>query len=235
MGQCTRKLTASSLLTLIILGIALLATSAPSTADNQIMIADFMNSNLVGWKSKVFKNTTEYTPVKEDGFPALHALSIASASGLYKDQTIDLTKTPYLNWRWKIKEPLKDLNERTKPGDDYVARVYVVIDGGWQIWKTKALNYVWSSNQRKGTLWDNAFAGSAAKMLAVRGKEDTPGKWYAEKRHVIDDLKMAFISSDSNKSEWDNNQIDIIAIMTDTDNSGLQAEAWYGAIYFSDK
>ena len=232
MKQFTPKLKASRLSYLSILNV-LLFISSHGIAEDRVVIDDFTNSNLAGWKSKVFESTTHYTLTQEDGFPSLHALSIASASGLYKEQTIDLRKTPYLNWRWKISAPLAGLNERSKPGDDYVARIYVVINGGWRIWQTKALNYVWSSNQRKELIWDNAFAGSAARMLSVRGLQDTAGKWYTEKRHVLNDLKKAFSLNAGSDKEWKRHEIDVIAIMTDTDNSGLKAEAWYGAIYFS--
>ncbi len=69
-----------------------------------------------------------------------------SASGLFKKIHIDLNKTPYFNWSWKIDRSLKGLNERSKEGDDYAARICVVKKHALFFWKTRALNYVWSSN-----------------------------------------------------------------------------------------
>lgn len=126
------------------------------------------------------------------------------------------------------------LNERSKNGDDFVARIYLVIDGGFLFWKTESLNYVWSSNQDTGLIWDNAFAGSNVKMMSIRGKESKNGRWYQEKRNVYQDLIDALGdkgSEEANRAAYQ--YIDIIAFMTDTDNSGKEAESYYGDIVFS--
>lgn len=49
---------------------------------------------------------------------------------------------PFLqeNWSWRVEKPHSDLDERSKQGDDYAARVYIVVDGGLMFWKTIALN-----------------------------------------------------------------------------------------------
>ena len=41
----------------------------------------------------------------------------------------------------------RDLDESTKDRDDYAARLYLVKSGGILIWRTKAVNYVWSSGK----------------------------------------------------------------------------------------
>jgi hypothetical protein len=134
---------------------------------------------------------------------------------------ISLTITPYINWSWLVEKTLHGLNERSKSGDDFVARIYVVIDGGFMVWKTNSLNYVWSSNQAKGLVWDNPFAGSIVKMMSIERKESQTSKWYEEKRNVYQDLIDIFGGQGSEKANLKAyNYIDIIAIMTDTDNSG---------------
>lgn len=206
-----------------------------SFAGPEIYIADFARENINQWESKSFVGETRYQIVQQGKETVLQAHSQNSASGLAKPIKIDLKKTPYLYWSWKIEAHLENLTETEKSGDDYAARVYVVIDGGWQLWKTKALNYVWSSNQAKGSRWDNAFAGSSAKMIAIKGKEDAL-TWHREKRNVYQDLIAAFGDKGSAKAnEKAYRHIDAIAIMTDTDNSERSIKAWYGDIYFSDK
>ncbi|NOY67272.1 MAG: DUF3047 domain-containing protein [Gammaproteobacteria bacterium] len=59
----------------------------------------------------------------------LQAKSSNSASALIKEIRIDLKKYPYLNWSWSIENRLHTTNEKLKSGDDYAARVYVVVDG----------------------------------------------------------------------------------------------------------
>ncbi len=211
------------LLAVVLYGIAAGFSYADSAAD--IMVGNFAQQSLSGWEQKQFAGKTHYQfVVLKQGRSVLEANSKKSASGLFKKVHIDLNKTPYLNWSWKIDQPLKGLNERSKEGDDYSARVYVVKSQPVFFWKTKALNYVWSSSQAQFSQWDNAYT-SQAKMLAVRGKDSTIQHWYTEKRNLKQDFKKYF---GENVDE-----IDVVAVMTDTDNSQQTTSAWYGNIYFS--
>ena len=93
-------------------------------------------------KKNEYSVLTEYSIIEVAGKKLLQAKSDSSASGIAKELTIDLKKTPYLNWSWKVDSALGQMDETSKQGDDYAARLYVVKKGGWQIWKTIALNYV---------------------------------------------------------------------------------------------
>jgi hypothetical protein len=191
----------------------------------QLAVADFSNSVLEGWETKVFKGTTSYQLVPLENNIVLMAESQDSASALIKKIHVNLEKYPYLNWSWKIENRLDTENEKIKSGDDYTVRIYVVIDGGILPWRTKAVNYVWANQSTKGETWPNAFAGKNAMMMALRDKQDKTSSWYQEKRNIYEDMKNLF------GSEFQ--FIDAIAIMTDTDNSHGKAKAYYGDIYFS--
>ncbi len=206
--------------TLFLLSTALLAEN-----NSPVFISDFSSGKLEQWESKSFVGTTVYQIVSLDNASVLKAESHATASGLVKQQKIDLLQTPFLNWRWRIENSLGKINEQSKAGDDYSARVYVVIDGGWAFWKTKVINYVWASNSTKDSQWPNAFAGNNAMMLALRSAKDKTSTWHQEKRNIIDDFKALY--------GIDIRYIDAVALMTDTDNAGGQATAYYGDIYFS--
>lgn len=202
----------------------------------KVVIADFSQQSLDEWKTKSFSGETQYSIVKEGDHKVLKAISDDAASGLAKEQVIDLFKTPFLHWQWKITQPLPGLDETSKGGDDYAARLYVVKSGGWKIWNTIALNYVWSSNQDQYSQWDNAFAGDNARMFALKGKADPAGVWVSEKRNVYEDLIKLFGDKGSDKlNEAAYRYLDAVAIMTDTDNSHLKTEAFYSNIYFSDQ
>lgn len=201
-----------------------------------INLTSLENKTVLNWEPKEFSGLSTYSIGEHKGRLALEALSDKSASGLVLKQRIDLALTPWLNWSWLIENQLLELDERSKSGDDFAARIYVVIDGGFRIWRTKSLSYVWSSNQDKDLVWDNAFAGSSVKMMSVRGRKSDVGKWYEEKRNVYQDLKQVFGDKGSEKSNRKAYQyIDVIAIMTDTDNSGKDAKSYYGDISFSAK
>lgn len=203
--------------------------------------------NIGHWQEKSFVGHTTYTfePLSSNSTDSsnnagngivLNATSKNSASGLVKRVRIDLKQTPWLHWRWKVTNTIhapdnQPIDETSKSGDDYAARVYVIIDGGLLFWKTLALNYVWASHQARGSTWPNAYAGKNAVMLALRSGADKneateSNGWLTEKRNVYDDLQRAFGK--------DIRYIDAIAIMTDTDNTGAEASASYTDMYFSD-
>ncbi len=207
--------------------IALLTVLAAQNlaAEPKLMIGEFSRNRLDGWEHKRFKGETRYRLQTLDGVAVLKADSQAAASGLFKEQRIDLEQTPFLNWSWRIPNRLTGLNEQSKAGDDYAARIYVVVKGGLAFWQTKALNYVWVGNTAKDSVWPNAFAGDHAMMLALRGQEAALNVWHNEKRNVKADWQKLFGENIS--------AIDAVALMTDTDNSGGQISAFYGDIWFS--
>lgn len=202
----------------------LLLVAATSAADSRLVVGDFAHGDLGGWEDKTFDGKTRYTLVVNDGRHALKADSRDAASGLYKPTRVDLEKTPYLHWSWKVSNTLGDIDEHTKAGDDYPARVYVVFSGGVLFWRTRAINYVWSSNQPSGSTWENAFTGNA-RMIAVRSGDTESGRWVHERRDIRRDYRRLF--------DTDVRYTDAVAIMTDTDNSHQSAVAYYGDIYFS--
>jgi Protein of unknown function (DUF3047) len=214
---------------LIVLGLWLLLVTTPTSADEQsqsgLTVGSFSTGSLSGWKTKEFKGQTQYKVAKLDGSQVLKADSNAAASGLFYEQRIDLEKTPIMNWRWRIENRLGAIDEQTKSGDDFAARVYVVKSGGLVFWNTKAINYVWSSTSPKDKTWPNPFAGDHATMVAVRSSSDNIGTWYTEKRNIRADFKKL--------TGEDVLYIDAVAIMTDTDNAKGKATAYYGDIYFT--
>ena len=211
--------------TLAELILLLFAMPAIAETADTLMLGQFSAERLENWESKEFQDITDYRLVKLDNTTVLKAQSNSSASGLFREQRIDLQKTPYLNWQWRIENRLGKINEQQKSGDDYPARIYIVVKGGWAFWNTKAINYVWASNSTKGKIWPNAFAGDHAMMMALRSTEDQTGTWYQEKRNILEDLKQLFGE--------DIRYIDAVAIMTDTDNVKGSAVAYYGDIYFT--
>ena len=194
-------------------------------AVDRVNVSDFAGGSLVHWETRSFAGDTEYKIQQRDGKSVLGAKSVGTASAIGRKIKIDLTKTPYVNWSWKINNTLPNLDEKSKGGDDYAGRLYVVKSGGVLIWNTKALNYVWSGSQPGESRWKNAWNPKNSFLVAVRGPEDSAGEWKTEKRNVREDFMKAFGK--------DIKQIEGVAIMTDTDNSGLSVTAEYGDIYFT--
>lgn len=190
-----------------------------------IPVGTFSANNLEGWQEKTFDHKTSYQLVKQGEGTVLQAKSNRSASGLFKNVNIDLTTHPFLNWKWKVDKGHPPLAERTKAGDDYAARIYIVTKRGLLFWKTKAIEYIWSSAAKKGATWPNAFAKKNDIILTIRSQEDTKGVWYQEKRNVYEDFKKVY--GEEIKT------VHAVAIMTDSDNSLGSAQASYGDIFFT--
>ncbi len=197
----------------------------PVQAQNNLLIGHFSSvPNLKNWQLKDFKNKTIYQLTKQQDKQVLMATSHQSCSGLFKEIKVDLRKTPFMHWSWRIDQRLNGLNEKTKQGDDYAARIFVTNTASIFSWNKKALNYVWSSQQPKKTAWNSAYV-SQARMLAIRDKTDATAQWFHEKRNVYQDFKQQFGESVR--------YVKTIAIMTDTDDSNQAAKSYYGDIYFS--
>ncbi len=190
-----------------------------------MIIGNFSAGNLDGWQEKTFKDRTFYRFVKDNNTTVLQADSHSNASGLVYNQSVDLTKTPVLHWSWKVSHSLGNLDDRTQSGDDYAARIYIVVSGGLAFWNTRSLNYVWANSIPEQTAWPNAFAGQNVMMIAQQSGNEKAGQWIHEQRNIRQDFKQFF--------HEDIKTIDAIAIMTDTDNSSKQVMSWYGDIYLS--
>lgn len=199
----------------LIVGFVLLAI--PSLAAT----LDIAPANMLGWQRERFQGDTAYTL---DG-DALRAQCRDSASGLFLKKEIDLRLTPVIEWSWRVDAVFDgSVDERTKAGDDFAARVYVVRDGGVMVWRTRAINYVWASTAPPASNWPNPFAAQA-RMVALRsGAPATDGQWVTERRNIREDFRRFH--------RRDIATIDAVAIMTDCDNRATSAEAWYGPIRF---
>jgi len=198
------------------------------------------------WEPLTFKNIdkhTRYRLVSNDNRTVLAAQSRQSASGLIRKISIDPKNFPHITWRWKVAHvnPKGDVNR--KDGDDYPARIYVTFaydpDQVDILERAKfeaarlvsgetppmaILNYIWANHASPGLFAPSAYTDRSI-MIAVQSGPDRTGRWVTEKRNVYADYKKAFGREPT--------AITGVALMTDTDNTGETAEAWYGDIFFS--
>ncbi len=209
--------------TLLITALFAISTSAIA-ADERLEVGRFAAGDLQDWQTKSFLGETRYRFDDKSGRRALFAESEKTASGLYREIEVDLNRTPWLNWSWRVDKVLDGVDERSKAGDDYPVRVYVVVSGGAAFWKTRSLVYVWSSNQPVGATWNNPYTNNA-RIMALRSATKDAGRWVNEKRNIRADFRQLFGEEIS--------AIDAVALMTDADSSGQNATAWYGDIYFT--
>ncbi len=197
-----------------------LALAAATGAPTLFRPADFLDGEV-----REFAEPTDYRLAGADEAGADHAAvharcTAGQASGLFLEREISLQDRPILEWRWRVDSIFQGLDETSKAGDDYPARIYVVAQR-WPRFRSRVINYVWSSAQPQGSSWENAFAAQF-QMVAVRSGQANLGRWIDERRNVRDDFRRLHgIEPDS---------INAVAIMTDCDNAGQQTSAWYGPI-----
>jgi hypothetical protein len=194
---------------------------AAGAAERSVVIDDFEDDLRPEWEVKEFKGRTVYLVAHDDdGSHVLKAESRDAASGLIFKMKYSLRDYPILAWRWKVTNILDKGDETKKEGDDYPARVYVVFPH-WFFPKTKSINYIWANKLPKGQHVPNPFTGNAV-MVAVQSGRENVGRWISERRNVYEDYRRLFGEEPP--------MVGAIAIMTDTDNTGGSATAWYDDI-----
>lgn len=199
-----------------LVALLLLGVAAAGRAET-LWIDNFDQGLSPRWKEKSFKGRTEYTLVREGDGQVLQARSRNAASGLIFQQEFDLRHYPRLAWRWKVGNILQKGDERSKAGDDYAARVYVIFPH-WFAPKTRSINYIWANKLPRESFVPNPYFGNAV-MLAVQSGPERVGEWISEERDVAADYRRIFGEEPPPAGA--------VAIMTDTDNTGETAMAWY--------
>jgi len=200
------------------------------------------------WELLVFDGIDEhtvYTHLFDGDIGSVQATSRGSSSGLVRKIDIDPKLYSTITFRWKIQDIEESADLTRKQGDDAPARVYVTFAydsaqvSWWEMVKFEAVKlfygeyppiaslvYVWASQAEKGVIMESPYT-SRVKIVVLESGAEKKGQWLSEKRNILADYRAAFGSEDVP-------MIYGVAIMTDTDNTGGQAVAWYGDIVFSD-
>lgn len=180
-------------------------------------------ADLASWEKKIFKGETVYATVKEGNSAVVRAESSNAASGYFRKISLEAKHYPYLNWSWKVQGAVPAEDPGSKAFDDYAARVYLVFPGRF-FWQTRSIVYVWADRLPPGTVIASPYSDRVA-IVAVESGNRHAGVWRHERRNYVEDYRRYFHEAPGNPAA--------VAFMTDTDNTGAHALAWYGDIYFS--
>ena len=194
---------------------------------SEVEVFKFTNEELAELEIRKVRgadNKTIYSVGSNDNGNFLKAIADNAASGLGKEVKIDLNKTPFINITWKIEKDLVGIKENTKKGHDFAARVFAVKKTGATPLSNRAINYVFSSNSKVGLNWPSPYTKKSIDNVLATTKNNF-NQWITVKANVKDDFKKFH--------DLDVNQLDGLAIMSDTDNSKMKAIAYYQNIYFS--
>tara|TARA_B100001996_G_scaffold378083_1_gene361659 strand:- start:200 stop:841 length:642 start_codon:yes stop_codon:yes gene_type:complete len=175
-------------------------------------------------KVRKIKKKTKYTLGSNENGNYLKAEAEGVASGLGIEKKINLLKTPYINITWKVEKDLSGIDELSKKGHDYAARVFVIKKTGSTALSNRAINYVFSSNEPINKFWKSPFTKKSTDYV-LSTTINNFDEWVTVKSNVREDFKKIY--------NLDVDEIDGVALMTDTDNSKKLAIAYYQNIYFS--
>ena len=181
-------------------------------------------SELTVRKVRGADNKTTYSVGSNENGNYLKAIADNAASGLGKEIKIDLNKTPFINITWKIEKDIPGIDETAKKGHDFAARVFVIKKTGATALSNRAINYVFSSNQDVGSNSPSPYTKKSVDNVLATTKTNL-NEWVTVKANVKEDFKKFH--------NLDVNELDGIAIMSDTDNSKQKSITYYQNIYFS--
>jgi hypothetical protein len=233
----------SAAVALSLLGTPLVIAAGPAPAIALFSSQQPGETLPTGWSPVTFRNIkrhTLYTLVRDGETVVVRAQASASAAALACILRADPREYPILRWRWKVDHVLDKSDITRKHGDDYPARVYItfafdparatlaeriqhaaarLIYG--EDLPSASINYVWDTHAPVGTVASSAYT-EKVKIIVVESGPFRVGRWVEEARNVYDDYLRAFGAEPTRVSG--------VAIMTDTDNTGESAVAWYGDI-----
>ncbi len=193
----------------------------------EITVFDFTETELTELQVRKVRgadNKTIYTVGTNDKGNYLKSVADNAASGLGKEIKIDLDETPFINITWKVEKDLSGIIENTKKGHDFAARVFVIKKTGATPLSNRAINYVFSSNNEVGANFPSPYTKKSIDNVLASTK-DSLNEWVTVKANVKEDFKRLH--------DLDVNELDGLAIMSDTDNSKMKSIAYFQNIYFS--
>jgi hypothetical protein len=199
-----------------------------------------------GWQTVLLsasKQPTEYTLVADDGVTVLRANAHGSASILAWRADFDPHAFPLLSWRWKVTRPITGADTRERRSEDSPARVMVSFSGNsaslratdraagalaeaisGHVLPYAVLMYIWGAKVPLESTTVSSLT-SRVRMLAVASDEEGAGRWLSYRRNLAEDFRRVFGEEPGH--------VTAIELMTDTDNTGGVAEAFYGDLTLS--
>jgi len=224
---------------------------APERMEGAPLVAPFSaakpgTSMPPGWVPFIIaagKRATEYRLVDDQGQTVLNAKAEGAASALSYAVKFDIHAAPMIEWRWKVANLVEGADNSVSSKEDSPARVVLGFDGDRSKFTvierasaavSKSANnghdlpvsqliYIWSNKAPVGTIIPNPHTKRVQMVVASSGAAGV-GKWQPLSRNVLEDFRRAFGE--------DPGMLTDVGVLTDTDNTGGSAEAWYGDIKF---
>jgi Protein of unknown function (DUF3047) len=198
-----------------------------------------------GWRPFILrrdKGATRYRTVHAEGRTVLSARAEATSTAVQCEVNIDLDKTPWLQWQWRVDALVPGARIDDEARDDSPARLVLAFRAaaqrltlgdlmffeqielftGQRLPNTSLL-YVWDPELPVGTVARYARTGRIRYFVVESGPARL-GQWVTYRRNVLADFKAAFNEPPG--------PITSVGVLTDSDDMRSTAEALYGDISF---
>jgi hypothetical protein len=219
--------------------LAVMLAAFPAAAEEQAVLFREDFATLDNWKPFSFpkiKTHSTYTIEHDGGRHVLRAESNASASAIVYGKSFDVFRYPKASWRWKVKNLYAKGDVRSKAGDDYPIRVYIMFEydpehAGVMDRITygiarklygeypphSSLSYVWASKDDAERFVVSPYTDKAMMVLLESGPAKA-GTWVDEEVDILADYEKAFKARPPARAR--------IAVMNDSDNTGERSVSW---------
>ncbi len=180
---------------------------------------DFSDEGMKLFKKKGLGKKTIYANGKDDKgwFLKAKADSGATGLGIEIDNKDLLKEMPFLNVTFKIEKDFKNIDQTTKGGHDWAARIMV---GHGKKFGSKLLSLSHSSFLEEGFLQQSPWTKGSRDYVV---SNDKSGEWHTRKVNVKELLEKTHGISFTN----------FLAVFSDSNNSKQKIIAYYRDIHFS--
>ena len=186
------------------------------------------------------KVATQYSVVRLSNRRSLMASASSSASMLRKDLRIEPEQLNALNFSWQIQKLIEGADMAHRDYDDSPVRLVLAFDGDRSQFSPKnamlselthalsgrpmpyaTLMYVWCNQRPVDSVIQNPRTDRIRKIVVESGASRL-NQWITYERNIRADYEKAFGEPPG--------ALIGIGLMTDSDNTRSQAQAWYGPI-----
>lgn len=157
-----------------------------------IILSKGRTDTLAEWDKPVHFGTGNWKVVDDAEDQAIKLRADSSSFALEKSITVDLSRTPFLEWEWKVTVPPAGGNFSSPDTDDQAAQLLVVFPKTF-FERRKIISYIWDPTAPKGAI--TSAAGPVylnVQAIVVESGDDRIGHWIIEKRNVVDDFRALY-------------------------------------------
>ena len=196
-----------------------------------------------GWEPVPFpgKRPTRYAVQIQEGRPVWHADAQGAASMWRKRMQVPASSVGAFEFAWRVDQLMTDAVVADADQDDAAARILVAFDGDHARLSARnrmlfdladtltgerppyaTLMYVWADGRHPPETVLHSPRTDRVRKIVIESGAGHLGQWRRHRRDLAMDFQRAFGEAPGNVLG--------VALMTDSDNTGGRAEAWYADI-----